>query len=253
MSEDYQEVMEQQIIKNGAPPHVAIIMDGNGRWAAQRGQPRIAGHHKGVDSVREVVRAAGDLGIQILTLYAFSEENWGRPEEEVAGIFNLLNTFILSEKEELRKNNVRLNTIGNPDRLPSRSNGLIKEACAYLKQNNGLLLNVALSYGGRSEIVHACRELAALVHDGHMTPEEIDQQTLESKLWTGSLPPPDLLIRTSGEQRISNFLLWQIAYTELWFSPVFWPDFGRKHFTEALLGFQSRDRRYGIVGAPSAF
>ncbi|MCB9229043.1 MAG: isoprenyl transferase [Deltaproteobacteria bacterium] len=247
MSEDSQELIEQHIVRTGVPAHVAIIMDGNGRWAAQRGWPRIAGHQKGVDSVREIIRAAGDLGVGTLTLYAFSEENWGRPEPEVNALFNLLDTFLIQEKDELMRNNVRLCTIGNPDALPDKSRRLIGEACQELSGNTGLLLNIALSYSGRSEIVHACRELAKLVAGGQLAADEIGHKVLESKLWTASIPSPDLLIRTSGEQRISNFLLWQIAYTELWFTPVFWPDFGRKHFAEALRSFQGRKRRYGLV------
>ena len=240
---------QQPIDISKVPAHIAIIMDGNGRWAKQKGLARIMGHQKGVDSVRDVVKAAGDLGVKVLTLYAFSEENWGRPGDEVNGIFSLLDTFVVAEKDELKKNNVRLQTIGDFKSLPKKSQALITETIDYLSENNGLILNIALSYGSRSEILHACKALMKKALSEGLSPEDIDQKTFENELWTARLPAPDLLIRTSGEQRISNFLLWQIAYTELWFTPVLWPDFRRQHFLEALQNYQNRERRFGLVPA----
>jgi len=222
-------------------------MDGNGRWAKERFRPRLWGHKNGVDSVREVVRACGQLGVKVLTLFAFSEENWGRPITEVTGLMELLNNAVLRERDELDANNVRLSLIGDLDRLPSKTRELLQGMVRSLAGNTGLTLNLALSYGGRGEIVHAAQKLARQVREGLIDPEDIDAGRFSKALFTADLPDPDLVIRTSGELRVSNFLLWQLAYAELWFTPVHWPDFRRKHLEEAIAAYQSRRRRFGLV------
>jgi undecaprenyl diphosphate synthase len=227
-------------------------MDGNGRWAATRNRPRIYGHGKGAESVREVVEAAGELGIEALTLYAFSEENWSRPLVEVMGIMKLLDRYVRGERENLAKNNVRFRVIGSLDRIPAATRRAVLETEEYLASQTGLVLNVALSYGGRSEIVEAARKLAYQVSAGSLKPSDITPDLFGESLMTSGLPDPDLIIRTSGEQRISNFLLWQIAYSELYFSPVHWPDFKKTHFFEAIEDFQGRSRRFGGVAADSS-
>jgi undecaprenyl diphosphate synthase len=229
------------------PRHVAVIMDGNGRWAAARGLPRIAGHKAGVDSVRAIVRAAGELGIKTLTLYSFSTENWLRPAEEVGDLMKLLSWALNKETLELDKNNVRLSAIGRLEALPLAVRKELEGAILRLQDNTGLDLVLALNYGGRTEIADACRSLAHDVAAGRLAPEQIDEETLGSRLGTAGLPDPDLLIRTSGEMRVSNFLLWQIAYSEIWVTPTFWPDFRKRHLFEAILDFQKRERRYGGV------
>ena len=230
-----------------APLHVAIVMDGNGRWAQTRGRPRIWGHKNGVESVRAAVEASVELGIKVLTLYAFSEENWGRPAQEVSAIMKLLDTYILKEQNELNKQNVKFRTIGQIDRLPSSTQKLIRETKNALDKNTGLILNIALSYGSHSEIVHACKSIASKVQQGILSTDQIDHHLFSKFLETSDLPEPDFLIRTSGEQRISNFLLWQLAYTELYFTPVHWPDFRKEAFFDAILSFQSRKRRFGLI------
>ncbi len=240
------EIVEE--LKLGAiPQHVAIIMDGNGRWAQSRGKPRIFGHQKGVQSVRHVVEAAADLGIGILTLYAFSEENWGRPKAEVSALMKLLETYVIKEREKLHKGNVKFRVMGNLERVPVRTRKMVLDTQQYLEGNTGLTLNIALSYGSRNEIVYACREIARKVQSGDLTLEEVTTERFSEHLWTDGLGDPDLFIRTSGEQRVSNFLLWQIAYSELWFSQVYWPEFRKEHFYEAIRSFQSRKRRFGLV------
>jgi len=229
------------------PNHVAIIMDGNGRWAKQRGRPRIYGHRHGADSVRAVVEAADQLGVKVLSLYAFSEENWGRPQHEVMAIMTLLNTYLLKEREELKANNVQLRTMGRLDRLPKKTLRLIRETEDMLSDNTGLVLNIALSYGGRSEIVEACRAVARKVQSGELSPQDVSHDILAASLYNWDLPDPDLLIRTSGEQRISNFMLWQMAYTEFYFTNVHWPAFGKEEFMRALRDYQQRQRRFGLV------
>ena len=219
------------------PRHVAIIMDGNGRWAQSRGLPRVAGHKAGVDSVRAVVRACGELGIQALTLYAFSTENWLRPKAEVDELMRLLCWALRSEVLELDKNNVRLRTLGRVGEFSEEVRAELARACEALKDNKGLLLNLALNYGGRADIVDAVNRLE----------RPVTEESLSAALSTGGLPDPDLLIRTSGEMRVSNFLLWQIAYAEFYVTPVCWPDFGRDALIEALRAYQSRDRRFGGV------
>ncbi len=234
------------------PNHVAIIMDGNGRWAKNRGRPRVFGHRRGADSVRAVVEAADQLGVKVLSLYAFSEENWGRPPHEVTAIMTLLSTYLLNEREELKRNNVQLRTMGRIERLPSKTLKLLRETEDYLSENTGLVLNIALSYGGRSEIVDACRTLSRRVQAGELAPQDISAEILASEMYTSDLPDPDLLIRTSGEQRVSNFMLWQLAYTEFYFTEVHWPDFGKEEFVKALAEYTRRKRRFGLVDEPGS-
>ncbi|MCX6126795.1 MAG: isoprenyl transferase [Proteobacteria bacterium] len=229
------------------PRHVGIIMDGNGRWAKLRKRPRVFGHKSGVDSVRQVVKAAGEWGVETLTLYAFSDENWGRPVDEVKVIMGLLDTYVRKERDELDRNNVRFRTIGEIDRLKPATRDLIQDVTKKLAGNTGLLLNLAISYGGRMEITRAVQQLAAKALNGEIRPDEISSELISDHLYTAGMTDPDLIIRTSGEQRISNFLLWQSAYSELFFSEVLWPDFGRKEFAHALADYDIRERRFGLV------
>ena len=229
------------------PRHLAIIMDGNGRWALGRSLPRLAGHRAGVSTVREIVRASAELGIEVLTLYAFSVENWRRPKAEVAGLMKVLRDTLRGETEELDRNNVRFQAIGRLADLPEAVRRQVDETRRALQTNDGLLLNLALSYGGRPEIVDAAKRLVAEVQSGRLEPDAIDEAAFARFLYTGDLPDPDLLIRTSGEMRVSNFLLWQIAYSEIWVTPTAWPDFGREHLYSAILDYQERDRRFGDV------
>ncbi|MBI4610404.1 MAG: isoprenyl transferase [Candidatus Rokubacteria bacterium] len=229
------------------PQHVAIIMDGNGRWARERGLPRVAGHREGVKAARAVVRAASELGIRYLTLFAFSSENWSRPSNEVATLMSLLERSIDREVPELMANNVRLRVIGRWDNVPSPVRRGIDRAVATTAQNSGMTLIMAFNYGGRDELVDASRALARQVQRGEITPEEIDERRLARALYTDGVPDPDLLIRTSGEMRVSNFLLWQIAYTELWVTSTRWPDFGPRELYLAVADFQRRERRFGGV------
>lgn len=229
------------------PVHVAIIMDGNGRWAKARNLDRVQGHREGINSVRAVVEAAGELGIEILTLYTFSKENWRRPKAEVSALWRLLLQTVRREVPELKKNNVRLRVIGVVDDLPRLVCEGINYAINELKDNTGLLVNLALSYSSRLEITHAVQKIARKVLRGEMNPFEIDEKVVAEHLYTGDLPDPDLMIRTSGEQRISNFLLWQLAYSEFYITNVLWPDFRKKEFYRAILAYQQRERRYGMV------
>ena len=229
------------------PTHVAIIMDGNGRWAKQRRLPRVEGHRHGAESVRAVVRAAAEAGVKFLTLYAFSVENWNRPKEEVDTLMNYLARFLKSELGELNRNNVKLEFIGQIHRLPEFVQAQLKKAQAALARNNGLTLILALSYGGRTEIVEAVRSIAAKVRQGKIEPAEIDEKLFADHLDTRHVPDPDLLIRTSGEMRVSNFLLWQISYTELVVMPTLWPDFRKPQFNAALEEYARRHRRFGAV------
>ena len=229
------------------PRHIAIIMDGNGRWAKARGVPRLMGHRAGRESVRDVVKGAVALGTEVLTLYTFSTENWKRPRREVAALMTILRRTLREEREELRANNVRLQVMGRIQDLPPEVGRAIDETCAYLAGSNGLLLNLALSYGGRGEIVDAARRLLAEHRLNGLAPDQLDEDRFASYLYTAGLPEPDLLIRTSGELRISNFMLWQLAYTEFWVTDTLWPDFRRKHLYQAVADFQSRDRRFGRV------
>ncbi|WP_374298411.1 isoprenyl transferase [Ferrovibrio sp.] len=230
------------------PRHVAIIMDGNGRWAKARGLPRNLGHRQGVDAVREVVRSCRKLGIEYLTLYAFSSENWKRPESEVAGLMELLRLYIRRELEDLRRNGVCIRVIGDRTRLAPDIVSLIEDAEAKTRDNRILTLVIALSYGGQDEIVMACRRIAEQVAAGKLAPEQITADILAGNLQTVGIPDPDLVIRTSGEQRLSNFLLWQTAYSELVFVDKLWPDFAAEDLAAAVGEFQRRERRYGASG-----
>ncbi len=229
------------------PQHVAIIMDGNGRWARRRGLPRVAGHREGVKSVRAIVEASGELGIDVLTLYTFSKENWRRPATEVTTLMKLLVNALRKEINELHANNVKLNAIGTLEDLPQFVYEELMEAMERTRHNTGLTLNLALSYGGRSEIVAATKEIARKVRNGELYLEDIDEELFSEHLYTFNLPDPDLLIRTNGEERISNFLLWQIAYTELYITRTLWPDFRKREFYEALICYMKRERRFGMV------
>ncbi len=229
------------------PTHVAIIMDGNGRWAKQRQLPRVEGHRVGAESVRAVVRAAGELGIKYLTLYAFSTENWNRPKEEVDTLMKYLARYLRTELAELQRNNVRLEVIGQIYRLPEFVQEQLERTRAALAKNNGLTLILALSYSGRAEIVEAVRAIAHKVKTGVIEPEEITEQVVAQHLYTRNWPDPDLLIRTSGELRVSNFLLWQISYAEFVVTPTLWPDFRKPQFYEALEEYTRRHRRFGAL------
>lgn len=230
------------------PMHVAIIMDGNGRWAAARGLPRAEGHRKGAESVRAVIKSASSSGIKYLTLFGFSSENWKRPSVEVLDLMGLLRLYLRKEMAELHKQGVKFSVIGERSRLPEDVQDLVAASEERTRDNTGLNLVLALSYGGRAEIVNAARVLAAQVQDGTLAPTDISDDMFAENLETKHIPDPDLLIRTSGEQRLSNFLLWQCAYTEFVFTDKLWPDFGAEAFEEAIAEFQSRDRRFGAVG-----
>ena len=227
------------------PAHVAIIMDGNGRWAKRQSWRRIQGHERGADTVRTIVRASREVGIQVLTLYAFSTENWQRSEKEVKALMHLLKKFLKAEERELMDNNIRLDAIGQIHRLPEDVAYVLNRVRLHTAANDGMRLNLALSYGARSEIVRMARRLAEKVRDGEMTPEDIDETTLSDHLYTAGLPDPDVLIRTSGEMRISNFLLWQIAYSEIFITDTLWPDFTKEEYLSILDAYQRRERRFG--------
>ncbi len=229
------------------PTHVAVIMDGNGRWAKQRGLPRVEGHRNGVESVRTIVRSAGEVGIKYLTLYAFSVENWNRPKDEVDTLMKFLARFLKNEIGELNKNNVRLEAIGQIWRLPEFVQEQLEKTKAALAKNNGLTLILALSYGGRTELVEATRAIADKVKGGRLDPAEITERVISDHLYTRHWPDPDLLIRTSGEVRVSNFLLWQISYAEFVVTPTLWPDFRKQQLFEALEEYARRHRRFGGV------
>jgi len=229
------------------PTHVAVIMDGNGRWAKQRHLPRVEGHRHGVESVRAIVRAAGEVGVKYLTLYAFSVENWNRPKDEVDTLMQYLAKFLKNEIPELNKNNVRLDAIGQIYRLPEFVQEQLKKTKATLAKNNGLTLILALSYGARTEIIEAVRGISQKIKDGQLEPAEINEQLFSQHLYTRHYPDPDLLIRTSGEMRVSNFLLWQISYAELVVTPTLWPDFRKAQLFAALEEYTRRHRRFGLV------
>jgi len=235
----------EKIDKSNLPAHIAIIMDGNGRWAKQQGLSRVFGHQKGVDSVREVTTAAAEIGISFLTLYVFSTENWGRPKEEVDALMELLVETIEKETPVLLKNNVSLRTIGNLGRLPEGARVKMQKCIDRTAHCNGLKLVLALSYSSRWELTEALRAIALDVKENRLTPEAISEETICEHLNTNFMPDPDLMIRTSGEERISNFLLWQMAYTELYFTDVHWPAFGKEEFYKAIVEFQQRERRFG--------
>ena len=231
------------------PHHVAIIMDGNGRWAKARGLPRVAGHRRGADAVRRVIRGAGELGIPVLTLFAFSTENWTRPADEVSDLMGLLRHYLRHELEELGRNGARLRVIGERSQLAPDIVSDIADAEQRTRSSTRIDVNICINYGSRDEIVQATRNLARKVASGELAPEKIDEGLFERELLTAGVPDPDLLIRTSGEQRISNFLLWQCAYAELVFVDTLWPDFGKEHLERAITEFRRRERRYGGVGS----
>ena len=230
------------------PQHIAIIMDGNGRWAKKRSLNRIRGHREGTESVRDIVRACREIGIKVLTLYAFSTENWNRPPQEVAALMKLLKTFLKSELPEMMENGICLNAIGDIERFPDDVLDVLHEVTETTRKNQGMILNLALSYGGRHEIVRAAQHIAREVEDGRLQPEKITEELFSSYLYTHGMPDPDLLIRTSGEMRISNFLLWQIAYTEISVTETLWPEFRREELILILRDYQKRERRFGLTG-----
>jgi undecaprenyl diphosphate synthase len=235
-------------VQGDVPRHVAIIMDGNGRWAAERGLPRHLGHREGMKAVREAISGAVDAGIEILTLFAFSTENWHRPRQEVSALMKLLQLYARKERQELARQGVEVHVLGDLERMDEPTRRAVDEIVSETAGGAALRLNLMISYGGREELIRSARLLAERVQRGELDPDDIDEDAVEDTLFTRELPPPDLLIRTSGEYRISNFMLWQLAYTELFITPVFWPDFDREHLFEAVLDYQRRDRRFGRVG-----
>jgi undecaprenyl diphosphate synthase len=239
--------LKENIIKERLPRHIAIIMDGNGRWAKQQGNARIFGHRNAIKAVRDVCEGCAELGVGYLTLYAFSTENWNRPKMEVSALMDLLVSTINSETETLIKNNIRLNAIGRLTDLPEKVLTNLKEAISKTKDNTGLTLTLALSYSSKMELVDAFRKIAADVKDGKISADQIDDTVISQSLYTGDMPDPDLLIRTSGELRISNFMLWQLAYSELYFTSTFWPDFDKEELYKAIVDYQQRERRFGMT------
>ncbi|HZH02493.1 MAG TPA: polyprenyl diphosphate synthase, partial [Myxococcaceae bacterium] len=243
------DALETQIRQGPLPRHVGVIMDGNGRWAERRGKPRVEGHREGSRSVREVTRAARRVGLEAITLYAFSAQNWGRPAEEVAALMALLREYLESEREEILDNGIRLNAIGDLDSLPRYVRQPLDALRADSAENGEMVLTLALSYGGREELVRAAARLVGRAARGELSEAGVTEAELESALWTHGLPPLDLVIRTSGEQRISNFLLWQAAYAELIFVETHWPEFRREAFLDCLARYQNRERRFGLTAA----
>lgn len=237
--------LKAQIKADHLPKHVAIIMDGNGRWAKKQGMRRVFGHRKGVNAVREVVEAATDLGIQALTLYTFSTENWSRPKSEVSTLMSILVSSLKKELKLFQKNNIRLGAIGDIDGLPEKAKNELLHTIEKTQQNTGLLLNLALNYGAREELIRAVKSISKRIVNNEIRIEEIDENVINNHLYTFNLPDVDLLIRTSGELRLSNFLLWQIAYAEMYFTDVLWPDFRKDEFYRAIINFQMRERRFG--------
>ncbi|MEL6866588.1 MAG: isoprenyl transferase [Bacteroidota bacterium] len=237
--------LKSQININKLPRHIAVIMDGNGRWAKKHGKPRVFGHRNGVTAVREVTEAAAELGVEYITLYAFSTENWSRPRLEVNALMTLLVETLRKEVNTLNKNNIRLKAIGDTSKLPEKSRLALEEGIANTQHNTRMTLVLALNYSAKWEIVQAAQNLAQRAADGQLQPEAIDESLFSSALSTRGIPDPELLIRTSGETRISNFLLWQIAYAELYFTSLFWPEFRKEHFYQAIIDYQQRERRFG--------
>jgi undecaprenyl diphosphate synthase len=231
------------------PDHVAIIMDGNGRWAKKKGLSRILGHRQGANAVREIVTLSREMGIRWLTLYAFSEENWKRPAHEVQALMKLLNRFLKRELKEMQENGIRLKTIGRTSRLPKGTRDILLDTIEKTSSNSEMTLTLALSYGGRQEILDAILKIAAQVERGEMAANHVTEQVVSNALYTSGMPDPDLLIRTSGEYRISNFLLWQISYSEIYVTPTLWPDFDKNEYLKAIQDYQKRDRRFGGRGA----
>jgi undecaprenyl diphosphate synthase len=233
---------------NRLPRHVAIIMDGNGRWAQKRRQPRLFGHKAGAESVRDIVKTCREIGVEYLTLYAFSSENWCRPEQEVSGLMSILKNFLESELPRMQKNDIRLMSIGDRQRLPEEVRESLERGIAATSGNSKLTLNLALSYGSRDELVRAVKTISSLCLKGELTPDQITDRIINENLDTRQMPDPDLLIRTGGEARLSNFLLWQVSYSEIYFTETMWPDFRKESFLQALLEYQSRERRFGRIG-----
>lgn len=239
--------MNDAIDSNRLPKHIAIIMDGNGRWASKRALPRVFGHKAGMEALREVVKACSDIGIKILTVYAFSTENWNRPSEEVSYLMNLLIEYMRKEINVLNKNNVKIKILGDISGLPKVTREEVEKAASLTENNEGIQFNIAINYGGRAEIISACKEIAEEFKEGKISMEEITEDLISDYLFTKGDIDPDLIIRTSGEMRLSNFLLWQSAYSELVFIDEMWPDFNKNHLEKAILEYQSRDRRFGLV------
>lgn len=239
--------LKEQIDMNRIPKHIAIIMDGNGRWAKKRFLPRTAGHREGVERVSEIVEAASDLNVQCLSLYAFSTENWKRPKEEIDALMNLLILYINRELDRIHKNNIKMRVMGDISKLPKNVAEKVQMAIEKTKDNTGMVLNIGLNYGGRDEIVRAVKNILADVKRGKLKEEDINSDMFSKYLYTSELPDPDLLIRPSGELRLSNFMLYQVAYTEFWFSEIYWPDFKPKNLYEAIIDYQKRDRRFGGI------
>ena len=236
---------ELGVLPERTPKHIAIIMDGNGRWAQQQGLPRIEGHLRGVESVRRIMEACRDLGVEVLTLYCLSSENWKRPAQELEFLMALLREYLIAERDTLVKNNLRLKIIGRRERLPTEVQSEMDHTIEACSQNTGMTLCLAINYGARAELVDSFRRLAERVATGDLKPCDISEESIDGTLYTAGLPDPDLLIRTSGEMRISNFLLWQISYSELWVTEIAWPEFERQHLEEAMREFSSRKRRFG--------
>jgi undecaprenyl diphosphate synthase len=242
------ELLQEELKKSGEiPSHIAIIMDGNGRWAKKKGLPRVAGHKRGVDTVREIVEACAQIGVKYLTLYTFSTENWKRPKDEVSTLMRLLLKSLKDRVKELNKNDIRLTTIGEIDKLPTAVQKQLNSDIERTKNNKKMVLNLALSYSGRWELLQAMKKISGLASHGKIQPEEITEETISNHLTTKDIPDPELLIRTSGEFRVSNFLLWQIAYSEFVITDVYWPDFSREHLYDAIRQYQKRERRFGRV------
>ncbi len=239
--------LREEVKRRGVPRHVAVIMDGNGRWARRRRLPRLAGHRAGRKAVRQTLEACARLGVEYLTLYTFSQENWKRPQAEVSALWGFLEEALAAERDELAEQNVRLVASGELDVIPARARAALDSTIAALAGNTGLTLNLALAYGGRTEILRACAALARRAAAGELDPDDIDEDKFRSGLYAPDIPDPDLVIRTSGEYRLSNFLIWQTAYAEIYFTPVYWPDFGERDLLEAVADFQGRERRFGDV------
>lgn len=235
----------REIDRQRLPRHIAIIMDGNGRWAQKRGLPRTMGHKAGVEAIREIVKACSSLGVEVLTVYAFSTENWRRPKEEVGVLMNLLTDYLRRELNELHENKVQIRMIGDISQLPLEAQQELERSIKQTQNNSGLILNLALNYGGRAEITSAIRRMGEAVLEGKIKPQDITEETIGNELFTAGLPDPDLLIRTSGEMRLSNFLLWQLAYTEIFVTECLWPDFNPEELFNAIKAFQKRERRFG--------
>ncbi|PIU86612.1 MAG: isoprenyl transferase [Deltaproteobacteria bacterium CG_4_9_14_3_um_filter_44_9] len=239
----------ERLNKDKLPRHIAIIMDGNGRWAKKRILNRVSGHQKGAEAVREAVKTCRELGIEVLTLYAFSMENWNRPKGEVSALMSLLRRYLFEELDEMLENNIRLNAIGDLENLPDKVYKVLTDTIEKTKACKGMILNLALSYGGRDDIIHAVRKIISDCEAKKIKPENITEELFSNYLFTAGIPDPDLLIRTSGEHRISNFLLWQMAYTEIYITDTLWPDFKKEDLIEAILDFQSRERRFGLTSS----